>query len=309
MQLIRRFSSSTIANTRYGFVGLGAMGLNMAQNIAAKMDPKQDSLVVFDLNKDACGSVRNAEIGESAAHVASESDIIVTMLPEGKHVRQVYEEMTAVKGSEKTFVDCSTSDLESSLHAAKLVSTAKLGAFVDAPVSGGTVGALNGTLTFMVGASEIEGTLEKTLNMMGARMFPCGKPGAGLAAKLANNYILALTNIATAEGYHLAAALGLDPQVFSSIVNVSSGRSWSSEINTPVPGLKEGTPASRDYENGFASALMKKDLLLALDAGSVAKTVLPLGPSAAKIYDRLCAEGYARKDMSVMYKVLEENKW
>lgn len=306
---VRQFSSAARLNTRYGFVGLGAMGLNMARNIGAKMDPKNDSLAVFDLNKEACQSVEGASVAESAGAVAQACDVVVTMLPEGKHVRAVYEEMVkaATKNdTNKTFIDCSTSDVASSLHVAQLVADSALGSFVDAPVSGGTVGALNGTLTFMVGAPEIEGQLETTLSMMGARVFACGKAGAGLAAKLANNYILALTNIATSEGFHLASALGLDAKVFSSIVNVSSGRSWSSEINTPVPGILETAPSSRDYDNGFATALMKKDLLLAIDAGKLAKAELPLGAPAAGIYSQLCDDGYARKDLSVLYKVLQE---
>ncbi|ANB15863.1 hypothetical protein AWJ20_3507 [Sugiyamaella lignohabitans] len=232
------------------------------------------------------------------------------MLPEGKHVRGVYERIIeAIKSepSDRLFIDSSTIDVQTSIETSNLIKSNNLGTFVDAPVSGGTVGAANATLTFMVGTEDLN-TVEPTLKMMGSRFFACGKQGAGLAAKLANNYILALTNIATAEGFQLANQLGLDLAKFSEIVNTSSGRSWSSEVNNPVPGISPSTPSSRDYESGFGVSLMRKDLLLAIAAADLVKLKLLLGSDAAKVYETIVEAGLARKDMSVIYKYLEDSK-
>lgn len=228
------------------------------------------------------------------------------MLPEGKHVRAVYNDLlsASVAGKKTTFIDSTTCDVKSSLEVGEKVRASGVGHFFDAPVSGGVNGALNGTLTFMVGAEDVS-PIMSVLQMMGKRVFACGGPGKGLAAKLANNYMLALNNISSAEGFILAKKLGLDAGLFSSIVNTSTGRSWSTEANNPVPGVDPNAPSSRDYNNGFGVNLMKKDLLLGLQAAEMFNADVQLGPEAKKIYQILADEGLGSKDMSIVYKYLD----
>lgn len=292
--------------TRYGFIGLGAMGLNMARNIAAKLKPS-DTLHVFDIVPTQADLVPGAIKALRAVDVAANADTIVTMLPMGKHVAGLFDEILSKVDSSgpKQFIDSSTIDIATSRAVAAKVA-ANGHRFVDAPVSGGTAGAKAATLTFMVGAEKLEGSLETVLNLMGKRVFACGQQSSGLAAKLANNYILALTNLATSEGFALAKSLGLDLHTFSQLVDVSSGQSWSSRVNNPVPGVDANTPASRDYDNGFAVDLCRKDLLLAIEAAQGAAVNLPLGQHAPKVYTDLSDAGLGKKDMSILYKTLCE---
>jgi 3-hydroxyisobutyrate dehydrogenase len=231
------------------------------------------------------------------------------MLPEGKHVRTAYGELAdnLAPSTTKTFIDSSTIDLKTTLETAKLLERSNIGTFVDAPVSGGTIGAKNGTLTFMVGSKDLS-SLKPVLEKMGSRIVSCGGLGSGISAKLANNYLLALSNIATSEAFQLAKNLGLDLKVFSGIVNTSSGHCWSSQINNPVPGINENAPSSRDYENGFGVSLMYKDLKLANEAAKQAKLNLPMADRAAEIYDEVNRiPELKNKDMSVIYKWLEQH--
>ncbi|CAN6623152.1 hypothetical protein TRVA0_009S01420 [Trichomonascus vanleenenianus] len=285
------------------------MGLNMAQNLRDKL-PAQDSVHIFDVNSASMDQVTGSNVikAKSAADVADQCETIITMLPEGKHVKLVYDEIAKLNPpqKQKLFIDSSTIDVKTSLETAELLKQRKIGRFVDAPVSGGVVGAKNGTLTFMVGADGIT-DIGPILSLMGGKIVPCGNPGLGLAAKLANNYLLALTNIATSEAFQLANRLGLDMKLFSQIVNTSSGRCWSSEVNNPVPGVSENTPSSRDYEGGFAASLMNKDLKLAIDAAKLAKLDLAMADKAVEIYDAVQnTDKYKTKDMSIIYKWLVE---
>ncbi|KAF5093672.1 hypothetical protein D0Z00_003923 [Geotrichum galactomycetum] len=316
----------------------------------------QHSLAVLDVSPEPYTELRNQleadgnsgqkgadpfEIAKSIEDLVTTSDFIVTMLPEPHHVAGVYDKIVAAleklpsNTQERIFVDCSTIDVETSLAVAKKLTGLSNGAkatFVDAPVSGGTVGAANGTLTFMtglprLGALDAAGSssspasavplaspaavaeIESTLAHMGARVVPCGAPGLGLAAKLANNYILALNNVATAEGFRLADSLGLDSQLFADIVNTSTGRSWSTQINNPVPGVVPTAPASRDYVNGFGLALMRKDLGLALAAAKQVAQPLLIGDATYAAYQRIEQEGgenYRGKDMSIIYQYLKK---
>lgn len=207
---------------------------------------------------------------------------------------------------ERLFIDCSTIDPSSSKEVATAVHTSKQGRFVDAPMSGGVVGAKAGTLTFMLGAPEsYVPRVESILLMMGKRVLHCGEQGAGLSGKLANNYLLAINNIATAEAMNLGIKWGLDPKVLANLINVSTGKCWPSEINNPVKGVVDGSPASRDYSGGFGIGLMKKDLRLAIQAAEEAGAKLELGNRACEVYE-LCEqdERYKGKDFSVVYKYL-----
>ena len=208
---------------------------------------------------------------------------------------------------ERLFIDCSTIDPTSSRDVANAVHSTSLGLFVDAPMSGGVVGAQAATLTFMLGASSRSGQLvervKPILELMGRRVLHLGEQGAGLSGKLANNYLLALSNIATAEAMNLGIKWGLDPKVLGQLINSSTGRCWSSEVNNPVPGVVDGAPAGKGYEGGFGVSLMRKDLKLAMAAAAEAGARLELGQKAAQVYDEV-AEAEKGKDFSVVYRWL-----
>lgn len=234
------------------------------------------------------------------------------MLPEPSHVKNVISQIIKPPLSEdsihgeRLFIDCSTIDPTSSREVANAVHSTQQGRFVDAPMSGGVVGAKAGTLTFMLGApSSLVSRIEPILQMMGKRVLHCGDQGAGLAGKLANNYLLAINNIGTAEAMNLGIKLGLEPKVIGNLINSSTGKCWPSEINNPVKGVVEGAPASRDYSGGFGIGLMKKDLNLALIAAQEAGAQIVLGEKAKEVYESADRdEKYKGKDFSVVYKYL-----
>lgn len=234
-------------------------------------------------------------------------------MPEPQHVKATYEsilkaELPARPGP-RLFIDCSTIDPTSSREVAAAVDKALpngQGHFVDAPMSGGVVGATAGTLTFMLGAPEsLVARSEIVLQRMGKRVLHCGPQGAGLAAKLANNYLLAIENIATAEAMNLGARWGLDPKVLASVINVSTGKCWPSEVNNPVPGVVETAPAIRDYQGGFGIGLMRKDLRLAILAAKEADAKLVLADKASEVYETAESEERCKgRDFSVVYRWL-----
>lgn len=240
---------------------------------------------------------------------------MITCLPEPQHVKSTYEAILkgglGARSKPRLFIDCSTIDPSSSRWVASAVSSALpdgQGHFVDAPMSGGVVGATGGTLTFMLGAPDsLVGRIEPILLRMGKRVLHCGPQGAGLSAKLANNYLLAIENIATAEAMNLGVKWGLDPKVLASVINVSTGRCWPSEVNNPVPGVVEAAPASRDYQGGFGISLMRKDLRLAMLAAKEADARLPLADKASEIYKTAEAEERCKgRDFSVVYRWLSD---
>ena len=211
---------------------------------------------------------------------------------------------------ERLFIDCSTIDPSTSKQIADAVLRTKAGNFVDAPMSGGVVGAERGTLTFMLGAPpQLVARIEPVLKMMGKSVHHCGEQGAGLAAKLANNYILALTNIATAEAMNLGIRLGLDPKKLAGLINSSTGKSWCSETNNPVPGVVETSPASRDYKGGFGVSLMKKDLKLAILTAKEAGARLELHQRALEIYEAVEKDPDCKgRDFSSVYRYLQREE-
>lgn len=293
------------------------MGYPMARNLRAKI-PESDTLVVCDANasvaqKFVAEATGKVEVASNARQVAEESETIVTSLPEPQHVKGVFHDILKdglpKLSKERIFIDCSTIDPISSREVANAVQTTGSGRFVDAPMSGGVVGATAGTLTFMLGASPkypgLVEEAEKALLLMGKKVWHLGDQGAGLSGKLANNYLLAVTNIATAEAMNLGLRWGLDPKVLGQMINSSTGRSWSSEVNNPVPGVVATAPASREYSGGFGVSLMKKDLRLAVDAAKEAGTPLELAEKAQEVYDETEAS-HRGKDFSVVYKYLQE---
>lgn len=236
----------------------------------------------------------------------------MTSLPESQHVQEVYNsilEQGKLPGldQERLFIDTSTIDPVTSKAIAKKIQTAQAGQFVDAPVSGGVVGARAGTLSFMFGAAQQPAFLERlrgVLALMGKKAWHLGEPGSGVSGKLANNYILAINNIATAEAMNLGVRWGLDPKNLAEMINSSTGRCWPSEVNNPVPGVVETAPASRGYEGGFGVSLMHKDLRLALTAAKESGTPLTLGEPARGVYKDV-EESHRGKDFSVVYQWLQ----
>ncbi|KAK5014829.1 hypothetical protein LTR39_002939 [Cryomyces antarcticus] len=293
------------------------MGLRypMAKNLRSHI-PKGDTLVIHDVNTAATSKFAeevqgNVEVASSVRDVAEKAETIITSLPEPSHVKSVFKAMlmpqTLLKGSipqERLFIDCSTIDPRTSREVAQAAQGQ--GKFIDAPMSGGVVGAQAGKLTFMIGApKELVERATEVLLMMGKRVIHLGEQGAGLHGKLANNYLLALNNIATAEAMNMGIKWGLDPAALADMINTSTGRCWPSEVNNPVPGVIESAPASRGYEGGFGVSLANKDLKLALQAAEEAGIQVALGPYARDIYDAVQANPECQgKDFSVVYRHL-----
>ncbi|KAJ2979692.1 hypothetical protein NUW58_g7138 [Xylaria curta] len=314
----RAFSASSRRLDRYGFIGLGQMGYQMAKNLQSKLSPS-DSIRLFDINKDAMDRLAEdmrtsqaggavVELAKNVAEATKDANTVITVLPEPSHVKGVYSEMLKSDLSRKPrfFIDSSTIDPSSSREVAKWVADANQGQFVDAPMSGGVVGATAGTLTFMLGSpEELVSKIEPILLRMGKRVLHCGVQGTGLSAKLANNYLLAINNIATAEAMNLGIRWGLEPKTLANIINVSTGRCWPSEVNNPVKGVVETAPAGRDYAGGFGISLMKKDLKLAIIAAEEASAKLELGARAREVYeDAEKIESCKGRDFSVIYRFI-----
>lgn len=290
--------------TKVGFIGLGQMGNRMATNLMNK----GYKLNVFDVAPAACEAMqaKGAQVYKTTQELAKDSEFVLTMLPNNDIVRETYETMIKDGVNAKTmFVDSSTVDPSVSQYVQKIVS--KAGArFVDAPVSGGVMGAQNATLTFMVGGTKEEYEHVKDfLGGMGKKITHCGTYGMGEAAKICNNMMLAISMIGTAETMNLAVRLGLDPKVFNEIINSSTGRSWASEINNPVPGLNPGTPPSDGYKGGFSTALITKDLGLASSVATGSNSPIMLGALAHHIYRLMCTHDLGNKDFSVIYDFIK----
>ena len=290
-----------------GFIGLGNMGGGMAANLAkAGHDVR-----AFDLSAEALERARAAGClpASSAAEAVQDAEAVVTMLPAGKHVREVYE--TSVFGRappSAILMDCSTIDVGT----AREVIAAAAGqgyAMVDAPVSGGIAAAEAGTLTFMVGGeAQAFARAEPFLQLMGKAVIHAGAPGAGQAAKICNNMLLGASMIATCETFVMAQKLGLDPQTFFDIASKASGQNWSMTSYCPVPGVGPETPADRNYDGGFAAALMLKDLRLAMEAAQSVDAYTPMGASAEELYTRFAEKlGGAGKDFSGIIKMLDDS--
>ncbi|MBX3594415.1 3-hydroxyisobutyrate dehydrogenase [Sphingomonas sp.] len=289
---------------RVGFIGLGNMGGGMAANLAKA----GHDVHAFDLSEEALARASAAgclAVG-SAAEAAKGAEAVVTMLPAGRHVTQVYEE--SVFGAAQPgaiLIDCSTIDVSTARRNADAAQAKGLLA-VDAPVSGGIAAAAGGTLTFMVGGGDAAfEKAEPFLSDMGKAVIHAGGNGAGQAAKICNNMLLGATMVATCEAFLLARKLGLDPQTFYDISSVSSGQSWSMTSYAPLPGVGPQSPADNDYAGGFAAALMLKDLKLAMEAAEGANVATPMGARAAELYTKFADQGHAGMDFSGIIRMLE----
>ncbi|PVD35852.1 hypothetical protein C0Q70_02821 [Pomacea canaliculata] len=297
-----------MSNATVGFVGLGNMGSHMARNLLKKGHP----VVAYDAVPQNVLALKadGASVVGSPKEVASQTSILVTMLPASSHVLDVYTGSSGIlrsvqKGS--LLIDSSTIDPSVAQQIAQ-ESKASCATFVDAPVSGGVNAARDSLLTFMVGAEKEEDfvRVKEILNKMGKNVVHCGPVGTGQAAKICNNMLLGISMIGTAEAMNLGIKLGLDPKLLAKILNMSSGRCWSSEVYNPVPGVVEGVPSGNNYKGGFGSALMAKDLGLAQNAATLIKAPTPLGSLSHQIYRIMVNSGYAEKDFSSAFKFLQD---
>ena len=286
---------------RIAFIGLGNMGGGMAANLAkAGHDVR-----AFDLSAEALAKVKTAGCmpAASAAEAANGAEAVVTMLPAGVHVEQVYAGgVLDAADPGAILMDCSTIDVAAARRVAEMAAAHGHMA-VDAPVSGGIGGAAAGTLTFMVGGSnDAFARARPFLAQMGKAVIHAGGSGAGQAAKLCNNMILGATMAVTGEAFALAGKLGLDAKSFYEIASVSSGQSWSMTTYCPVPGVGPESPADHDYQGGFAAALMLKDLRLALQAAEESGASVPIGAKARDLYEQLVDDGEGGRDFSVLIR-------
>jgi 3-hydroxyisobutyrate dehydrogenase len=290
---------------RVGFIGLGNMGLPMALNLL-KAGHQVEGFDVSGAAVDKLVAAGGASAG-SVKGAATCGDVVLTMLPAGREVREVYlggDGIVVDANPGTLLVDSSTIDVETARAVAQAADARDL-AMLDAPVSGGVAGAQAATLTFMVGGSEAGfARARPLLEAMGKTIVHAGGPGAGQAAKICNNMILGVSMIAVSEAFVLAEALGLEAQKLFDISSKSSGQCWSLTSYCPAPGLVPTSPANRDYQPGFTAAMMLKDLKLAQDAARVGGVATPLGAEAAALYGLYCGHGHGGRDFSGIIRFL-----
>jgi len=289
---------------KIAFIGLGNMGGPMAANLVKG----QHQVTAFDLTASAVDAAveKGARKAASAAEAVKDAEVVVTMLPQGKHVRQVYENDVlphVAKGA--LLIDCSTIDVDSARHVGALAEKAGL-VMVDAPVSGGVGGATGGTLTFMVGGSDAAfAKARPILEKMGKNIVHTGAPGSGQAAKIVNNMILGITMIGVAEGFLMGKRLGLDMKTLFDIVSTSSGSCWAVNNYLPVAGPVPTSPANRDFAPGFTAENMLKDLKLAQQASLSSGASTPMGAEAAQLFNLFVNTGNGGKDFSGIIRMLD----
>ncbi len=290
---------------RVGFIGLGNMGLPMAKNLL-KAGHELAGYDVVPAAREAA-TAAGIRVAATAAAAAGEAEIVLTMLPNGKLVLQVYDEVLKAAAPGTLFIDSSTIDVVSARAAHEAAAAAGCRA-VDAPVSGGVGGAAAGTLTFMAGGAPAAfAAAEPVLAQMGKRIVHCGPAGAGQAAKICNNMILGISMIGVSEAFVLAEKLGLDHQALFDVASTSSGQCWSLTTYCPVPGPVPASPANHGYKPGFAAALMLKDLALSQDAAASAGARTALGAHAAEIYRSFVEAGAANEDFSGIINAIRKD--
>lgn len=333
LRFLRALSCSAASHTNYGFIGLGQMGQHMARHIYNNLE-SLDKLYVYDTVPAATqlfvktvteqtpekkGQVHSLELVGAFAHAEAPLDFIVSMVPEGKHVKGVVTELVENykllrSGHTATFLDSLTIDIPTLVEVHKFVKEQLPGFdFIDTPVLGGVAGARKATLSFMLlrqTHEEISPELTKLLGYMGKNIFPCGlNHGAGLAAKLSNNYLLAVTNLAVADSFQLAQAFGLNLQQYAKLVSVSTGKLWALVDNCPIADVypENNLPADVGYKGGFITKLTKKDLVLATESAKQYNRFLYLGDVSRKWYEKACQrDDLANRDLGVLFEWLGE---
>jgi 3-hydroxyisobutyrate dehydrogenase len=291
-----------------GFIGLGNMGGPMAANLVAA----GHSVTVFDLNNEAVSTLvsKGAIASSTALECAQDKDFVISMLPAGKHVKATYTDeqgIVSVLNSNTQVIDCSTIDAETAQFVAKELANKGI-SFVDAPVSGGVGGAVNGTLTFIVGGpQQAFDKAQPILAGMGKNIFHAGGHGAGQVAKICNNMLLAILMAGTSEALQMGIDNGLDPKVLSDIMLQSSGRNWTLELYNPCPGVLDNVPSSNDYQGGFMVDLMAKDLGLAIDTASSSQSNIPLGKMSQSLYQLMQNQDMGSLDFSSIFKLFQKD--
>ena len=294
--------------TRIAFIGVGNMGLPMVRNLLAA----GHEVRAYDVSTDALAEAVQAGAGEatSLADAVTGAETVITMVPEGRHVRAVYlgdggnDGILGHAPREALLADCSTIDIAT---AREVAATAAGSGYemIDAPVSGGVTGAVAGTLTFMVGgtAAGFE-RARPILSAMGRNVVHLGGPGHGQATKICNNMMAGIAITAASEVFCLGEALGLDPKKLYNVLSTSTGQTWMMDHMLPVPGIVDSAASNRNFAPGFKAALMAKDLGLSQSAAAETGTSTPLGANAAALFRILCDNGAGELDCSAVYKLL-----
>jgi 3-hydroxyisobutyrate dehydrogenase len=293
------------------FIGVGNMGLPMAENLM-KSGKK---IKVFDVSKktaDMASKKKLDVVNDFNELITKEVSTVITMLPEGKHSKEVFlgENGIIDKVSKNCLlIDCSTIDIQTSKEIGKKAAEKGI-EMIDAPVSGGVMGAQKATLNIMVGGTKEAFELAlPLLKIMGKNIFHAGELGSGNGAKICNNMSLGITMIAASESLMLAKRLNIDIKKVHEIMKNASGNSWPISVYPPLPGLIEGTPSSNKYRPGFSAGMMNKDLKLANECAKSVSADTPLGKMALEIYEKFCKEGNDEKDFSAISKVIGGEAW
>ncbi|MCG3860780.1 3-hydroxyisobutyrate dehydrogenase [Psychrobacter faecalis] len=297
-------ASNDTTKPNIAFIGLGNMGAPMAENLLKA----GYTLSVYDLSEEATARLQQtgASVADSPKDAASNAQVIISMLPAGKHVHSVYlgnngaDGLLAELPKGTLVIDSSTIAAADARLVAEAASKVGID-FLDAPVSGGTGGAIAGTLTFIVGGSDDAfAKAEPILAVMGKNIFHAGEHGAGQVAKICNNMLLGILMAGTAEAINLGVKNGLDPKVLSDIMLQSSGRNWTLEVYNPYPQVMENVPSSNGYKGGFMSKLMQKDLNLAMQTARDTDVETPMGAKATELYESHIVENGDKDFSSIM---------
>jgi 3-hydroxyisobutyrate dehydrogenase len=285
------------------FIGLGNMGAPMAANLVKG----GHHVLGFDLSEEARRNARIA-IAASATEAVASADVVVLMLPAGRHVESVAASILPALRKGTLLIDSSTIDVATAKKVHGLAAERAIPC-LDAPVSGGVGCAVAGTLTFMVGGTaEAFRQAEPILSVMGKRIVHCGPGGAGQAAKICNNMIAGISMIAVSEAFALAAKLGLSSRALFDVASASSGQCWALTSYCPVAGLVPNSPANFDFKPGFAAELMLKDLRLAQEAAGAVTADTPLGAEAAVLFARFVQSGGGTKDFSGIVRLFDRDR-
>ena len=270
---------------------------------------------VFDVSKEMIEKAKEKkfDIANSIDDLLKDSvSTVITMLPAGKHSKEVYLGKDGIIDKvlkDCLLIDCSTIDIKTSVEIGNKAKEKNI-KMIDAPVSGGVMGAKNATLTFLVGGSKDAFNLAKPLlEIMGKNIFHAGESGCGNGAKICNNMALGISMIGASEALMLAKRLNIDIKKVHEIMKSASGNSWPISVYPPLPGLKEGVPSNNKYRPGFSAGMMSKDLKLAIECAEEVKANTPLGSNANNIYDKFCKEGNSNKDFSAISKVVGGDAW
>ena len=280
------------------FIGLGNMGSKMALHLVNA----GHNVYGFDLNENLVDQLSRYGVlkEKSLTELAKEKDIIITMLPNGNIVENVLKEMLPHIKPRSLFLDCSTIDVDTAINL-NSISLRKDIKFLDAPVSGGTIGAENGTLTFMVGGTEATfNEISPLLNLMGSKSVYCGNAGSGQATKLCNNMLLAITMIGVGETFNMAKKLNLELNTLFEVISTATGSCWAINNYCPIPGVGPTSPADNNYLAGFSAKLMSKDLKIAINAAKKSNSNVNFGQMAEQIFTKMANGVNGSKDFSAI---------